>query len=85
MEDGRDSGPGTHAAKVGGILGIVPAAALSLLGIALSEGPESFPRLAGHIAFTSVYLAPYALVFIAGVGPNPGVRGGLLLLGGDGQ
>lgn len=79
MEDGRDSGRGTHAAKVGGILGIVPAAALGVLGFALSEEPETFPQLTGHIAFTLVYLAPYALVLIAGSASNPGVRGGLLL------
>ena len=79
MEDGRDSGQGAHAAKVGGVLGIVPAVALSLLGFALSEEPETFPRLAGHVAFTLVYLAPYALVLVAGAAPNPGVRGGLLL------
>ena len=78
-EDGRDSVRGTHAAKVGGVLGIVPAVALSLLGFALSEEPETFPQLAGHVASTLVYLAPYALVLIAGAAPNPGVRGGLLL------
>ena len=79
MEEGRDAGCGTRAAVVGSILGIVPAVALGFLRFALSEEPEAFPRLAGHIAFTLVYLAPYALVLIAGAAPNPGVRGGLLL------
>ena len=79
MEDGRYSARGIHAAKAGGILGIVPAVALGVLRFALSEEPETFPQLAGHIAFTLVYLAPYALVLIAGAAPNPGVRGGLLL------
>ena len=66
MEDGRESGRGTHAAKVGGVLGIVPAVGLGVLGFGLSEGPETFPQLAGHVASTLVYLAPYALVLIAG-------------------
>ena len=79
MEDGRDAGRGTRAARVGGILGIVPAVALSLLGLALSEEPDTFPKLVGHVASTLVYLAPYALVLIAGAAPNPGLRGGLLL------
>ena len=79
MEDGRDAERGTRAAVVGSILGIVPAVALGFLRFVLSEEPESFPQLAGHIAFTLVYVTPYALVLIAGVAPNPGVRGGLLL------
>ena len=79
MEGRWDSGRGTRAAKVGGILGIAPAVALGVLRFALSEEPETFPQLAGHIAFTLVYLAPYVLVLIAGTAPNPGVRGGLLL------
>ena len=79
MEDVRDAGSGTRAAMAGGILGIVPAVALGLLRFALSEEPETFPQLAGHVGFTLVYLAPYALVLIAGAAPNPGVRGGLLL------
>ena len=79
MEDDRDGGCGTRAALVGSILGAVPAVALGLLRFALSEEPEAFPQLAGHIAFTLVYLAPYVLVLIAGAAPNPGVRGGLLL------
>ena len=64
---------------VGSILGAVPTVALGFLRFALSEEPEAFPQLAGHIAFTLVYLAPYVLVLIAGAAPNPGVRGGLLL------
>ena len=79
MEDVRDAGRGTRAALVGSILGAVPAVALGFLRFALSEEPEAFPQLAGHIAFTLVYLAPYVLVLIAGAAPNPGVRGGLLL------
>ena len=79
MEDGRDAERGTQAAVVGSILGIVPAVALGFLRFVLSEEPESFPQLAGHIAFTLVYVAPYALVLIAGAAQNPGVRGGLLL------
>ena len=79
MEDDRDAGCGTRAALVGSILGAVPAVALGFLRFALSEEPEAFPQLAGHIAFTLVYLAPYVLVLIAGAAPNPGVRGGLLL------
>ena len=70
---------GTRAALVGSILGAVPAVALGLLRFALSEEPEAFPQLAGHIAFTLVYLAPYVLVLIAGRLQTPGVRGGLLL------
>ena len=77
--DVRDAWSGTRAATVGGILGIVPAVALGLLGFALSEEPEAFPQLPGHIASTLVYLVPYVLVLIAGAAPNPGVRGGLLL------
>ena len=79
MEDVRDARCGTRAAVVGSILGIVPAVALGVLRFALSEGPETVPQLAGHIAFTLVFLAPYALALIAGAAPNPGVRGGLLL------
>ena len=79
MEDGRDAERGTRASVVGGVLGIVPAVALGFLRFGLSEEPEAFPQLAGHIAFTLVYLAPYILVLIAGATPNPGVRGGLLL------
>jgi hypothetical protein len=79
MEDGRDAERGTRAAVVGSILGIVPAVALGFLRFVLSEEPESFPQLAGHIAFTLIYLTPYALVLIASGAPNPGTRGGLLL------
>ena len=79
MEDIRDTGRGTRAAAIGSILGIVPAVALGFLRFALAEEPEAFPQLSGHIAFTLVYLAPYALVLIARAAPNPGVRGGLLL------
>ena len=79
MEDVRRARFGTRAAIVGSVLGIVPAVALGILSFALSEEPEAFPQLAGHIAFTLVYLAPYALVIIAVAAPNPGVRGGLLL------
>ena len=61
MEDVRDAGRGTRAALVGSILGAVPAVALGFLRFALSEEPEAFPQLAGHIAFTLVYLAPYVL------------------------
>ena len=80
MEDGRDAGYGTRAALVGSILGIVPAVGLGFLRFTLAaEELEAFPQLAGHIAFTLVYLAPYALVLMARAAPNPGVRGGLLL------
>ena len=79
MEDSRDAERGARAALVGSILGAVPAVALGFLRFALSEEPESFPQLAGHIAFTLVYLVPYVLVLTAGAAPNPGVRGGLLL------
>lgn len=79
MEDDRDIECGTRAALVGSILGAVPAVTLGFLRFALSEEPEALPQLAGHIAFTLVYLAPYALVLIAKAAPNPGVRGGLLL------
>ncbi len=79
MEGGRDAGPGTRAALVGGILGAVPAVGLGILRFTLSEEPEAFPQLAGHIAFTLVYLAPYILALLARAAPNPGVRGGLLL------
>ena len=79
MEGDRDVGCGTRAAFVGSILGAVPAVALGFLRFALSEEPEAFPLLSGHIAFTLVYLVPYVLVLIAAAAPNPGVRGGLLL------
>ena len=79
MEDVRRASFGTRAAIVGCVLGIVPAVALGILSFALSEEPEAFPQLAGHIALTLVYLAPYALVIIAVAAPNPRVRGGLLL------
>ena len=65
MEDGRDAGYGTRAALVGSILGIVPAVGLGFLRFTLAEELEAFPQLAGHIAFTLVYLAPYALVLMA--------------------
>ena len=80
MADIRDAGRGTRTAAIGSILGIVPAVALGFLRFVLAEEPEGFPQLAGHIAFTLVYLAPYVLVLIAGAAPNPGVRGGLLLV-----
>ena len=79
MEDIRDTGRGTRTAAIGSILGIVPAVALGFLRFVLAEEPARFSQLAGHIAFTLVYLAPYALVLIARAAPNPGVRGGLLL------
>lgn len=79
LEEGRSAGRGTRAALLGSLLGVVPAVGLGILRFALSEEPEAFPQLAGHIAFTLVYLAPYALVLMAGAAPNPGVRGGLLL------
>ena len=79
MGDVRDAGRGARAAVVGSILGIVPAIALGFLRFALSEEPEAIPQLAGHIAFTLIYLTPYALVLIASGAPNPGTRGGLLL------
>ena len=72
MEDVRRARFGTRAAIVGSVLGIVPAVALGILRFALSEEPEAYPQLAGHIAFTLVYLAPYALVIIAVAAPNPG-------------
>ena len=79
MGDVRNVRPGARSAVVGSVLGIVPAVALGLLRFSLSEEPEAIPHAAGHIAFTLVYLAPYALVLIASGAPNPGVRGGLLL------
>ena len=79
MGDVRDTGRGARAAVAGSVLGIVPAVSLGILRFALSEEPEGIPQLAGHIAFTLIYLAPYALVLIASGAPNPGVRGGLLL------
>ena len=79
MGDVRDVRSGVRSAVVGGVLGIVPAVALGLLRLSLSEEPEAIPRAAGHIAFTLVYIAPYALVLIASAASNPGVRGGLLL------
>ncbi len=79
MEGVRDAGRGTRAAAIGSVLGIIPAVALGVLRLVLAEEPEAFPLLAGHAAFTLVYLAPYALVLIARAAPNPGIRGGLLL------
>ena len=79
MGDVQDAGRGARAAVLGSILGIVPAIALGFLRFALSEEPEAIPQLAGHIAFTLIYLTPYALVLIASGAPNPGTRGGLLL------
>ena len=74
----RETGPGTRAAVIGAVLGIVPALGLGSLRFLLAEGPESAAQITGNVAFALVYLSPYLLALIASRLRDPGVRGGLL-------
>lgn len=74
----RETRPGTRAAVIGAVLGIVPALGLGSLRFLLAEGPESAAQITGNIAFVLIYLSPYLLALMASRVRDPGVRGGML-------
>ena len=77
-QDALDSARGVRAARIGAIAGLVPAVAIGALRVILSESPEAAAQIAGNIAFTLTYAAPYLLALLASRSKNSGVRGGLL-------
>ena len=77
-QDALDAAPGVVAARIGAIAGLVPAVALGASRVILSESPEAAAQIAGNIAFTLTYAAPYLLALLASRAKNSGVRGGLL-------
>ena len=64
---------------IGGILGLLGAAALGSLRIFGDDGPVTSERLFGGTVFTLVYMSPYLLTLLAVRIPQPAARGGLLL------
>ena len=73
-----NAGRGTGAAVVGAVLGLVTVTVLGALVFLLGDGPDFTGHLAGKIALSLVYAAPYLLVLMASRVRRSGVRGAFL-------
>ena len=63
LHDAAKTERGARAAVIGAVAGIIPAIGLGCVRVLNSELPEAAAELAGTIAFTLAYAAPYLLAF----------------------
>ena len=73
-----NSEPGTRAAAVGRVAGLIPAVMLIAHWL-FTQSPEIAELFSGYLALALLYLSPYLLALIASRVRDLGVRSGLLI------